>query len=210
LQANIERWTIEASLSEENAKKNADRLAWAREKLAELEEQNKEVFAQHAAGQKQINDLELQLAQSETELTNANRAVTAATRNIEVIKNESAASEAEAKLKRDEANVALQKDIELQAIKSNQEGRKIELDDILLAVKQQAIDNGLSYNEFTSLVTQAFAEGYSKETILNITRARMQEQLEEQIKQRNKEAELDDTIERLKAQAILDGADYNA
>lgn len=95
-------------MSEQKAKENADHLAWAREQLALLEEQNKEVFAQHAAGLQQINTLEAELATSDIELTNANRAVTAATRNIEVIKNESAASEAEAKAKRDAANAALE------------------------------------------------------------------------------------------------------
>lgn len=52
LQANIERWTIESSLSEQKAKENADRLAWAREQLALLEDQNKTVFEQHANGLK--------------------------------------------------------------------------------------------------------------------------------------------------------------
>lgn len=105
-------------MSEEKAKENTDRLAWAREKLALLEEQNKEVFAQHAAGLKQITALEAELAASDTELTNANRAVTAATRNIEVIKNESAASEAEAKSKRDALNLAVQKELDDEKVKS--------------------------------------------------------------------------------------------
>lgn len=82
-------------------------MAWTRAKLAELEEQNKAVFEQRAAGEKQIMDLERDLAVSDQELTNANRAVTAATRYIETVKLENAASEQEAKAKRDAANIAL-------------------------------------------------------------------------------------------------------
>ena len=187
LQANIERWTIESSLSEEKAKENADRLAWAREKLAELEEQNKEVFAQHAAGLQQINALETELATSDIELTNANRAVTAATRNIEVVKNESAASEAEAKLKRDAANLALEQETQATEAATKQKEEEAKLQLFIDKIKADAVEKDIEYAEYVELATKALKEGYSEQTALNLVRARYRQSLEEAAKAQEEE-----------------------
>lgn len=210
LQANIEQWTIESSLSEEKAKENTDHLAWAREQLALLEEQNKEVFAQHAAGLQQINALEAELAVSDTELTNANRAVTVATRNIEVIKNESAASEAEAKFALDNARLAMNAETEatngLTALKQEQiaKGReKLAQDNEANAVEQQrreeydaaitklindANQREIDWTEWEELMEECYEAGMSAENALTTVKKRYAASLEERAQQEEEAA----------------------
>lgn len=210
LQANIEQWTIESSLSEEKAKENTDHLAWAREQLALLEDQNKEVFAQHAAGLQQINALEAELAVSDTELTNANRAVTLATRNIEVIKNESAASEAEAKFALDNARLAMNAETEatngLTALKQEQiaKGReKLAQDNEANAVEQQrreeydaaitklindANQREIDWTEWEELMEECYEAGMSAENALTTVKKRYAASLEERAQQEEEAA----------------------
>lgn len=187
LQANIEQWTIESSLSEQKAKENADHLAWAREQLALLEEQNKEVFAQHAAGLQQINALETELASSDIELTNANRAVTAATRHLEVVKNENAASEAEAKSKRDALNLAVQQELDDEKVKTEQNKRKAQIEDAIAKIKAEGIEKDRDYTQWLELARKALEEGYSEQTALNVVRARYKDAMEEAAKQQEEE-----------------------
>lgn len=188
LQENLNRMILESSLSEENAKKNADHMAWTRKKLAELEEQNKAVFEQRAAGEKQITELERELAVSDQELTNANRAVTAATRHIETVKLENAASEKEAKAKRDAANAALEKETiatqEQTRLKEQEAKQQLVIDKI----KAYAAEKDIDYAAYVELATKALQEGYSAETAINIVRARYRQSLEDAAKANEEES----------------------
>ena len=188
LQENLNRMILESSLSEENAKKNADHMAWTRKKLAELEEQNKAVFEQRAAGEKQITELERELAVSDQELTNANRAVTAATRHIETVKLENAASEKEAKAKRDAANAALEKETiatqEQTRLKEQEAKQQLVIDKI----KAYAAEKDIDYTAYVELATKALQEGYSAETAINIVRARYRQSLEDAAKANEEES----------------------
>ena len=187
LQENLNRMILESSLSEENAKKNADHMAWTRQKLAELEEQNKAVFEQRAAGEKQITELERELAVSDQELTNANRAVTAANRHIETVKQENAASEAEAKAKRDAANAALAKETKAteEATKRKEQEAKDQL--IIDKIKAYAAEKDVEYTRYVELATKMLKDGYSEQTILNRVRSEYRMALEEATKQQKEE-----------------------
>lgn len=127
------------------------------------------------------------MASSDIELTNANRAVTAANRHLEVVKNENAASEAEAKSKRDALNLAVQQELADEKVKSEQNQRKAQIEDAIAKIKAEGIEKDRDYNQWLELARKALEEGYSEQTALNVVRARYKDAMEEAAKQQEEE-----------------------
>ena len=116
------------------------------------------------------------------------RAVTAATRHIETVKLENAASEKEAKAKRDAANAALEKETiatqEQTRLKEQEAKQQLVIDKI----KAYAAEKDIDYTAYVELATKALQEGYSAETAINIVRARYRQSLEDAAKANEEES----------------------
>jgi hypothetical protein len=179
LQGMIAKLTAQSYLSEENAKEVADRLTRERERLANLEKDNAEVFAQLAKGRELIAQREDDLAAAEIALTAANREVTATTRKVDVAKQEleAASKDSYAKLKAEQAALDKERIASEEAAKAK--AREAAQSLVIEKIKAHAAEKDIEYAEYVEIATKALDAGISAENTLNIVRARYRANLAE-------------------------------
>lgn len=176
--------------------------------LAQFEEEHKneitslnEVTKLEAESKKQVEVAK----RGEEQATNA---LTLATQNESVARASTADSVAQAKLKQDEANAALDKETKTKQDKQLAEEREIARQNVLDQLKCEMIEKDIDYNEHLAYATKLLENGYSAETTLKLTRIKYNNALEEQTREEERQAQLNKTIDTIKCECIEKDLDY--
>ena len=138
----------------------------------------------------------------------ATNALKIATQNESVARAATTDSVAQAKLKYDEANAALEKEKQAKEAAALAEEREIARRDVIDKLKCEMIEKDIDYNEHLDYATKLLENGYSAETTLTLTRMKYNRAMQEQAAEEERQIQLNKAIDTIKCECIENDLDY--
>ena len=176
--------------------------------LANFEEEHKNEIASMNEVTKLEGEAKKAVEQAKRSEEQATNALTVATQNESVARASTADSVAQAKLKQDEANAALEKETIAKQNAALAEEREIARQNVLDQLKCEMIEKDIDYNEHLGYATKLLENGYSAETTLTLTRMKYNRAMEEQTAEEERQIQLNKAIDTIKCECIENDLEY--